>query len=441
MNAVDLDDYVPQHLLEHPESGWRHQERLASVAWLVRHGFPTTHDEPFHYTPVDRVLTALRDRPAPGPGTEQAAPTPATTTPEPRARGGDGLRIVIVDGVFDPEGSRLAPAEGITVSPVELAADGPGLAAASSAEARPDGIVALNRATATGGVVIDVAPGVEVDEPVHIDHRSSGPRLGAPHSPAVRIRVGAGARIDVVETFLGSGAAEATPSGATNAVTEVDLGADAQVSHQRVQAEDRGIVHLGHLRFRLDARARLRTTSVTLGAAVSRVSVDVTLAGDDSAADLSGLYLPRGGQHHEHVITVDHVGSDTTSSQDYRGVIDDRGRGSFTGHVIVAPNTTGTEATQSNRSLLLSRTARADARPWLEILADDVQCSHGATVGRLDDDQVFYLRSRGIPEQQARHLLIDAFAAEITSAITPPWLQDQVATLVEDHRHSTETPA
>lgn len=224
MSAVDLDDYVPQHLLEHSESGWRHQERLASVAWLVHHGFPTTHDEPFHYTPVDRVLAALRDGPAPEPATDLAAPTPTAPTPEPWIGGGDGLRIVVVDGVFDPAASRLAPSEGITASPVDSASDGLGLglAAASSAEARPDGLVALNRATATGGVVIDVAPGVEVDEPVHIDYRSSGTRTSAPHSPAVRMRVGAGARIEIVETFLGSGAAEARAPGTTNAVTEVD---------------------------------------------------------------------------------------------------------------------------------------------------------------------------------------------------------------------------
>jgi Fe-S cluster assembly protein SufD len=147
----------------------------------------------------------------------------------------------------------------------------------------------------------------------------------------------------------------------------------------------------------------------------------------DARADLDGLYLPRGDQRHDYVITVDHRASHCASTQRFTGIIDDHSRGSFSGHVLVRHGTTGTDAYQSNRNLVLAPTAQADTRPWLEILADDVRCTHGATVGRLDDDALLYLRSRGFPLEQSGAILVAAFAAEVIDGITPASLRNPVA--------------
>jgi Fe-S cluster assembly protein SufD len=162
------------------------------------------------------------------------------------------------------------------------------------------------------------------------------------------------------------------------------------------------------------------------GADIARSAVVALLAGPDASIELNGLYLPAGDQRHDNVITVDHAASGCTSTQLFKGVIDDHARGSFSGRIIVRPGTVRTDARQLNHNLVLRPTAQADTRPRLEILADDVRCKHGASVGRLDDDALFYLRSRGIPTGMARSMLVDAFIAEITERISPPSLRDRL---------------
>src|SRR5690606_4895824 len=153
--------------------------------------------------------------------------------------------------------------------------------------------------------------------------------------------------------------------------------------------------------------------SVVADGHIVRSAVDVRFAGDGARADLDGLHLPTGHQQHEHAVTVDHAASHGTSTQRFKGVVAGHGRRAFSGHVIVRPGTVATDASQSNPNLVLRPTAQADTRPWLEIFADDVRCAHGATVGRLDEDALFYLRSRGIPLAEARAMLVAAFAGEV----------------------------
>jgi Fe-S cluster assembly protein SufD len=163
-----------------------------------------------------------------------------------------------------------------------------------------------------------------------------------------------------------------------------------------------------------------------IGGDIARHQTDVRL-GADARVDLDGLYLPSSRQRQDNVVTVDPVASRGTSTQHFKGVIDDHARGSFSGHVIVQGGTVGNDAKQTNRSLLLSPTAEADSRPWLEILADDVRCTHGATVGRLDDDALFYLRSRGISLTESRAMLVAAFVGEILDTIEPASLRTRLA--------------
>ncbi|MEJ7721810.1 MAG: SufD family Fe-S cluster assembly protein [Ilumatobacteraceae bacterium] len=188
--------------------------------------------------------------------------------------------------------------------------------------------------------------------------------------------------------------------------------------------------HIGHTRAEQGAGSQLRMTSITVGGDIARNAIDVHLDAADAHTELTGVNMTTGHQRHDTVVTVDHAASRCASSQRFAGVVDDHGRGSFSGEIIVRPGTVATDAHQSNRNLVLDPNAEADTRPWLKILADDVRCTHGATVGRLDDDALFYLRSRGIARAEARTMLIDAFIRDITDAIAAESVRAHVAALI-----------
>jgi Fe-S cluster assembly protein SufD len=228
-------------------------------------------------------------------------------------------------------------------------------------------------------------------------------------------------RVSVIETYTGL-----PGHSLTNASTTVIAGPAAGVTYQRMQTEAADAMHLGRTIISQAAGSDVRAVSVMTGAAVARFAADVTLGGTEARVALDGLYLPRGRQRHDHVISVDHAASRCSSTQLFKGIVDDHGYGSFVGRIVVRPGTVASDASQSNHSLLLRPTAQADTRPWLEIFADEVRCTHGATVGRLDEDALFYLRSRGVSLTEARAMLVAAFADEITSGMTPATLRDRV---------------
>jgi Fe-S cluster assembly protein SufD len=386
--------------------------------WLSRHGLPTTREEAWRYTPVDDVVRALQ------------AAIPATNASEAVSRAvvdelagvHGGIRLVFVNGAM---AGRLCDAEPVPAGLWVGNADGlrrrprP----ASGRDEQPvDGFHALNWAVGRDVAAVLVDPDVQLDRPVHVVHLSvPGDVLTASH-PRTVVRVGADSRLQVIETFVGL-----PGSSITNASTRIVTGEPAAVTYHRIQAETPGGIHVGRTGIEQAARSAVEATSIMTGAQIARSAIDVRLSGPDARVDVDGLYLPAGHQRHDTVITVDHLAPRCTSTQRFKGIVDDHGRGSFSGHVIVRPGASGTDARQSNRNLVLCPTAQADTRPWLEIFADDVRCTHGATVGRLDDDALFYLRSRGIPIAHARAMLVAAFAAEIIDDITPASLRDLVA--------------
>jgi Fe-S cluster assembly protein SufD len=421
--------------------------------WLAAHGLPRPRDEAWRYTPLDEIVAGLEQAGAPqAAGGDGPAPPDRDTLDRAvldravldRAAldreavdrlVGDhgGPRLVFVDGVYAPELSRpdvVVP--GLWCGNVAAVPDRRRrqmVALPPPDElARFDGFQALNRLVAPDAAVVRVDAGVVIDAPVHVVHIAVAQGPTAVHPRAI-VTLAEGARVAFIETFAGAGGAGPTT---TNASTTVVVGPGAHLTHHRIQREPAGAVHVGHTRIAQAADSQVRSVSVMLGADIARHAVDVALGGPDARADLDGLYLPGGRQRHDNLVTVDHSSSGCTSSQRYRGVVDGEARGSFGGHVIVRPDTTATDARQSNRNLVLSRTAQADTRPWLEILADDVVCSHGATVGRLDDDALFYLRSRGIPRAEARAMLVQGFVGEITEAITPRSLREHVVAAVTD---------
>jgi Fe-S cluster assembly protein SufD len=393
-------------------------------AWLARHGLPHRGDEAWKYTPVDDVIRAFE------------AARPARDHPDGISRAlvddlaGDhgGPRLVCVNGVLAPSLSDLErrPA-GVWLGGV----DGLRLRSrpTSAADDQPvDGFHALNWVAGCDVAAVIVEPAAVLDEPVHVVHLSTSTEgVGASH-PRTVVRVGADSRAHVIETFVGL-----PGRSVTNASTRIIAAAGAVVTYHRAQDDTAGGVHVGRTSIDQAANSAARVTTIMTGAAIARSAVDVRLAGPGARAALDGLFAPRGEQRHDNVITVDHAASHTTSTQRFRGIVDGDARGSFSGHVIVRPGTRGADASQSSRNLLLSPTAQTDTRPWLEIFADEVRCTHGAAVGRLDDDALFYLRSRGIPLASARTMLVAGFAAEIVDTITPVSLRDRVAVAVARH--------
>ncbi|HXZ02142.1 MAG TPA: Fe-S cluster assembly protein SufD [Stellaceae bacterium] len=380
-------------------------QREAALARFGALGFPTRRQEAWRFT----NLRALERRSFP-PSVGGAAPASAV---EALRLAGPAHRLVLVNGRFAPELSDTSalPRGAWIKSTAQTLAERPSLPvldAGDSEGAQP--FAALNAAFFTDGVVIALEPGVALERPVEIIH------LGRAEAPASlhlrsRIELAPGSRARVIESFAGAGPYW------TNAVLGIELGAGAALDHVALQDESGEAIHLALARLRLDAGARYDGFSLTLGGALSRRDVQVELAGEGARLGLNGAYLLRGEQEATIATVVDHAAPGCTTRELFKGVVGDRAHGVFQGSIAVRPQAQKTDAHQLNKNLLLSRRATVDTKPALEILADDVKCSHGATVGDLDESALFYLRARGIGEGEARRMLIEAFAADALDTV------------------------
>jgi Fe-S cluster assembly protein SufD len=404
------------------ESEARRAERAEAHAWLRVNGLPTARDEAWKYTPLDDILATSFD-PAP----ISPFQTVDIATVDELVGVFGGPRLVFVNGSFAPD---LSPAAPTTVGVVcgnqdsvltEIPAAFDPALTETGERSRFDGFQALNRAARRDTAVVLIAPETHVSAPIHVVHLSVPGVTPIVSHPHTRIRVGSRSRVTIIETYAGQAGRTLT-----NAATTFDVGPDAAVTHYKLQSEAAGSIHLAHTRITQAARSDVSSCAIMLGADIARHAIDVILAGAGAKLHVDGLYLTTAKQRHDNVVTVDHAASACISRQLFKGVIDDAARGSFSGRIIVRPGTVATDAGQTSRSLLLQPTAQADTRPWLEIFADDVKCTHGATVGRLDDEAIFYLRTRGIAERDARTMLIGAFVNEVTDSIEPESLRSHV---------------
>jgi Fe-S cluster assembly protein SufD len=386
-----------------------------AYGWLLEHGLPSGRDEAWKYTPLEAIYAGDWERAA------------IATHDLPDRDDIDALvgrlaetRLVFADGLFVSD-----------LSDLDVVPDGVLCTAERRVPAKPppryDGLQAVNDIAAAVGQtavvhVTDASRPDAVVQVVHLDLGGDGPSASYPRT---LVEVAAGGRLTVIESYAG-------PPGRrfVDATTRISVGQDAELVHHRMVTGPAGGFHVGHTVVDQAVGSRVRSWSLLAGAEIARNAIDVVLGGEDAVLDLGGLYLPVGTQRHDTAVTVEHAASRGTSRQHVRGVIGDRARGSFSGHVIVAAGTAGTDAGQTSRSLLLSPMAEADTRPWLEIFADDVRCTHGATVGRLDEDALFYLRTRGIPEAEARSMLVDGFVAEMTEVLEPASLRSFVAAVL-----------
>ena len=369
------------------------RRREEALARFAEAGLPTPRQEAWKYTNLVGLKRFDFAR------TEAPPALDAAPALLPDAR----HRLVFANGAFRPELSRL---EGSLATLSDAREDEIG--AVADREASP--LVALNEGLARDGYLLRLPAGFVVAEPIEVIHVTTG---GAAHLRNLVV-AGTGAQATIVERHLSLGDSE----GASNIVTEVDLGPEAQLRIWKVQEESAAAHHLAFTAARLAANARFESAVLTLGARLSRNETHVRLEGRGAACRLDGAYALRGRQHCDNTTVVTHSAPGCQSRQTFKGALDDRARGVFQGKVWVAKDAQKTDGRQLSQALLLSDHAEIDAKPELHIYADDVKCSHGATAGELDADALFYLRARGVPEAEARSLLVEAFLNDAVEGVT-----------------------
>jgi Fe-S cluster assembly protein SufD len=396
---------------------WFEQLREQGRVAFERMGMPTNKLESWRFT----SLRAIENTTFASPGTVEIA-----VTSDELARfvieDLDAARAVFVDGVLRPELSDLGGLGEAIVLPLSEAihrhADILQPRLGSLVGEPEDGLAALNQARMDDGLVIIVPDGVQIERAIEILSVSTaaGDEPIGWH-PRHIVIAGKGSLVRVLEHSVSlrdddQSIAQSSVSALTNSITEVFADEDAKVEHYVLERDARSAVNISTLAMLQQTRSDVHSHTVLLGGGIVRNNVQPTLAGTESHCLINGLYVGDGEQHLDNAMRVRHSAPNCKSRQYYKGIMNGRSRGVFTGRIIVDKAGQQTDAVQSNRNMLLSDDARVNARPQLEIYADDVKCTHGATTGRVDDEAVFYFRSRGLSEPVARAMLIYAFAAE-----------------------------
>ncbi|MGH7991392.1 MAG: Fe-S cluster assembly protein SufD, partial [Limisphaerales bacterium] len=287
---------------------------------------------------------------------------------------------------------------------------------------------ALNQAFFSDGAFVFVPQGVEIVEPVQLIYISSAKQNGETIQPRNLIIAEANSKLTVVESYLSASDAVYF----TNAVTEIVASENAKVEHIKLQDETANAFHIATIAGEFGRASNVNIHSFALGAKLSRNNIRAKLAGEGLECILNGLYLTRGEQLADHHMIVEHAQPHCASHEYFNGILDDKSKGVFHGRIYVHPIAQKTDAKQTNKNLLLSDDATADTKPQLEIYADDVKCTHGATIGQLNDESIFYLRARGIGEDTARRMLIHAFAGEIVERVKCAPVREELDKLVWD---------
>jgi len=406
---------------------WAAGLRASAAASFSEMGFPTTSDEEWRYTSVEPVTTvAFR---------QSLSPKTDALVSHNARRFGFGLetgpRLVFVDGFWSKELSSLAglPAGVIAGSLAEAMQKHRDLVEPRLGRlARPGStaFVSLNTALFQDGAFVYVPDGVVVGTPILVLHLSHESYLAS--HPRHLVVMGAGAQASVVEGW-------ASPSCDlyfTNAVTEVDIAPGARLQTVRIEAESGNALHVGSTQVRVADGGSYQSDVAVMSAGFFRHDLGILLAGEHAEAQLHGLSIASGRQHLDHHTFIDHAVPNCTSREFYKSILNGCSRVVFNGKVFVRADAQKTDAKQTNKNLLLSEDARVDTKPQLEIYADDVKCTHGATVGQLDEEMIYYCRTRGLDPEVARGMLTYAFARDVLQSFAIPQVRDWLdASLVQ----------
>jgi len=386
---------------------WLPPLQRAAQSRFAELGFPSRNDEEWRFTDV-RPIAEIPFGPA-ADGTDAAAALSEFTF--------EGIaQIVFVNGRYRPElstigelpaGAKILPLSDALRSNASLLE--PHLGRYAEFEHAP--FVALNTALFDEGAFVYVPRGVVIEQPIHLLYIATESNSGS--YPRTLIVAEENSQATLVESYAGT--ADAVYF--TNAVTEVVLGERANVDHYKLQRESDNAYHIAQMNVRLKRSSVFSSHSVTFGGAITRNDVSAVLADEHIECTLNGLYLGDGKRVVDNHTSIDHAMPNCNSHETYKGILDGHSRGVFNGKIFVRQDAQKTDAKQTNRTLLLSDDAQINTKPQLEIFADDVKCTHGATVGQLNENQLFYLRARGIPLEDAKALLVYAFASDIVSRI------------------------
>ncbi|MGE5624305.1 MAG: Fe-S cluster assembly protein SufD [Bacillota bacterium] len=397
-----------------PAQPWLRALKEQALREAESRGFPTLRDEAWKYTSL-AVLEKRGFKPAAG-GTELGAAVLAKRL----VRGLDVPRAVFVNGRFVAGHSHLP--DGMRALPLSMAADSLKALPSIPSEWHADTLTNLNTALFQDGLLLELDASAKCEESLELLHVSVPGDTPASHHLRHVVHLGERARMVLVERYIGMDGAKHL----TNSVIQIELGKLADLTHVRIQEESPQGFHVGRALVEQAEGSIYRSHNLQLGAAWSRLDIHTRLLAEAAHAELRGLYTVDGRQHLDNHTRIDHLAKGTVSREIYRGILDGQGRAVFNGKVLVAPHAVKTDASQANHNLILSRGAQIDTKPELEIYADDVKCSHGATIGRLDEDQLFYLRSRGLDAIAARNLLVSAFAETLLGELPHPALTEYV---------------
>ena len=402
---------------------WLRKQRQEAFDRFTETGFPTTHDEDWRFTNVAAVASTQFN---------SAQPVKISLEQlEGFAISQFNCRLVFVNGHFAPELSRIPELpDGVWVR--NLARD------INSGEAliedflgkdlniQRDPFAALNTALFEDGLSIEVPQGMQLEQPIYALYVTVPGATPTMNHPRNLIVAHENSQVTVVEDYVSLG------EGITfsNAATELVAGDNANVSHYMIVREGEQAYNFSTLRIQQGRHANVATHSLLLSGALVRNNVHPVLAGEGSECLINGLFMANARQHMDNYMLVEHASPHCDSRQFYNGILNGQSHGVFHGRIIVHKDAQKTDAKQTNRNLLLSDDAQIDTKPQLEIYADDVKCTHGATIGQFDDNALFYLRSRGLAEAAARHVLLLAFANECLDRMNSPQLRDHLEKLV-----------
>jgi Fe-S cluster assembly protein SufD len=389
-------------------------------------GFPTSRNEEWRFTNV-APIAKVGFKPV-----LQFSPSGVTRTDVEKFSFNTGHRLVFINGHFASDFSGVGNVpKGVVVGSLATAvrSSDPNALSSLARQLKIDEtpFVSLNTAFLQDGAFIFVPEGIAIDDSIQLLFIASGkqPFLVSPRNLII---VGKRSRVSIVESYVSL----TDQSYLTNAVTEILAGDESIIEHDKLQNESRKAFHVAMIHSRLGAKAELTSNSIAVGGAIVRNNVTVVLDAEHSECTLNGLSLGTGTQVIDNHTTIDHAKPNCSSHELYKAILDGKSKGVFNGKIFVRPDAQKTDAKQTNKTLLLSDEATIDTKPQLEIFADDVKCTHGATVGQLDAEQVFYLRTRGIGEMAAKDILTFAFASDVVGRVHVEPLKRQLESLIHE---------
>jgi len=404
------------------DPGWLTRVRRHAIERFQSLGFPTTRDEEWRFTSVAPIADRQFRIAANGASTLVAADLAPFRLP-----GDPVAELVFVNGRYVAAASRVRKLpDGVVVESLAKAlVDRPGDVEAHVtrvASVDRQAFTALNTAFLTDGAFVLVPASTAVDRPIHLVFVSVGEGHPTMAHPRVLVVAGARSEASIVESYVSLGA----DGYFTNTVTEIAAGQNATLNHYKLQRESAGSYHIGAMHVHAARDANVASHAVSFGGSLVRNDVVAVLDGEGIDCTLDGLYLGDGRRLVDNHTTIDHVKPHCGSREVYKGILADHARAVFNGKIIVRPDAQKTDAKQTNKALLLSEDAQINTKPQLEIFANDVKCTHGAAVGQMDDEAIFYLRTRGLSHEEARNLLVHAFAGDVLNRMPLAALRDHV---------------